>query len=471
MAQAHQPSYAPPQIGTVTSAPLRLRAADILTLGFGTAVAMWAIGYLCRLFGDAVPAPVIFALLLSCLAGGGVVAGRYTERGLRGGVWAGLLTGALNLLIVGSVVGGQTPNALKAGAWIWTAGSFGVSAALGGIGAAIGSRWRRPARKPDWAGGLAVVAACATFLLLVTGFDEGLAVVDWPNTEGYSMFLYPLARMTGGVYLEHSHRLLGSLVGLTTLVLAFQVQFTEPRRWVRRLAWVALLLVIGQGILGGLRVTGHFTLSTRPADTDPKVLLAIVHGICGQVVFATLVALAVWRSRAWQDAGPPQPAPSASTDRTFGTVLVGLVIIQLMLGALVRHFTWALDILRYGLPIDPDRLIAVGQWALHLHITVAVLVVLLGITVGVRAWGLYQGVPPLRRLGSRLLLLVGVQVALGLAALVVSGTDAPNRRPTALDVAVTTAHQVTGAAALAWAVMLLLWNYRRLAPRAGAGAV
>jgi len=460
----------------MAGAPQRLRVADILTVGFGTTVAMWAIGYLCRLFGDAVPAPVVFALLLLCLIAGGVVAGRYAKRGVRGGVWAGLLTGALNLLIVGSVVGGQTPNALKAGAWMWTAGSLGVSAALGGIGAVIGSHRRHPLPEPDWPGGLAVVAACATFLLLaagglVTGFDEGLAVVDWPNTEGYSMFLYPLARMTGGVYLEHSHRLLGSLVGLTTLVLAFQVQFTEPRRWVRRFAWVALLLVVGQGILGGLRVTGHFTLSTQPAHTDPNVLLAIVHGICGQVVFATLVALAVWRSRAWQDAGPPQPAPSASTDRTFGTVLVGLVIVQLMLGALVRHFTWALDILRYGLPIDPDRLIAVGQWALHLHITVAVLVVLLGITVGVRAWGLYQGVPPLRRLGSRLLLLVGVQVALGLAALVVSGNDAPDRRPTALDVAVTTAHQVTGAAVLAWAVMLLLWNYRRLTPRAGAGAV
>lgn len=331
----------------MTSDTRHLRAADILTVGFGTTAAMWAVGYFCRLFGDTVRAPVVFVLLLLCQAGGGVVAGRYTARGLRDGLWAGLLTGALNLLIVGSLIGGQTPDALKAGARIWASGSLGVSAAVGGgIGTTIGSRWRRPSPEPDWAGGLAVVAACTTFLLLaagvlVTGFDEGLAVVDWPNTEGYSMFLYPLARMTGGVYLEHSHRLLGSLVGLTTLVLAFQVQFTKARRWVRRLAWVALLLVIGQGILGGLRVTGHFTLSTQPAYTDPNVLLAIVHGI-------------------------------------------------------------------------------------------------------------------------------GVQVALGLAALVVLGTDAPDRPTTALGVAVTTAHQVIGAAVLAWAVMLLLWNYRRLTPHPAA---
>jgi cytochrome c oxidase assembly protein subunit 15 len=277
--------------------------------------------------------------------------------------------------------------------------------------------------------------------------------------------------MTGGVYLEHSHRLLGSLVGLTTLVLAIQVQLGDARRWVRRMAWLALLLVVVQGILGGLRVTGRFTWSTQPADTSPSIVLAIVHGIFGQIVFTTLVALAVWRSRAWRTAGPAVAAPSASTDRTFGIVLVILLVIQLMLGALVRHFTWALDIQRYGLAVDPARLAAVGQWALHLHLTVAVIVVLLAVAVGVRAWGIHHDTLPLRRLGKGLLLLTGIQLALGIAALIVTGNDAPGRRPTALDVAVTTAHQVIGAAVLAWAVMLLLWNYRRLTPRAGAGAV
>jgi cytochrome c oxidase assembly protein subunit 15 len=300
---------------------------------------------------------------------------------------------------------------------------------------------------------------------LVTGFDAGLAVVDWPNTEGYNMFLYPLARMTGGVYLEHAHRLLGSLVGLTTLVLAVHVQLTDLRRSVRTAAWLALLLVIVQGILGGLRVTGHFTLSTRPVDTDPNVLLAIVHGIFAQLVFATLVALAVWRSRAWHAAGPPTGAATAGTDRTFAIALVAALVIQLMLGALVRHFSWALDVQRYGLALDPARLIAIGQRALHLHITVAVLVALLAVTVGVRTWGLYRSTPRLSRLGRQLLVLVGVQVALGIVALVVTGNDEIHRRPTALDVAITTAHQVVGAALLAWAVRLLLWNHRLLSAK------
>jgi heme A synthase len=457
------------------SLPKSPGAADILAIGFGTTATMWTVGYACRLFGDAVPAALIFVLVLATLVSGGVVVGRYTGRGALGGLHVGLLSGLVNLFIVGSLIGGRTPNEIKSGAMLWLPGTLVVSMVLASIGAALGSlRPSRAARAPDWPGALATVGACATFVLLaagglVTGFDEGLAVVDWPNTEGYNMFLYPLARMTGGVYLEHAHRLLGSLVGLTTLVLAIHVQTAERRRALKVLAWTALGFVVVQGILGGLRVTGRLTLSTQPADTDPNVALAAIHGVFGQIVFATLVALAVCRSRAWREAGARTPAISASLDRIFEAALVIILIGQLVLGALVRHFSWALDIMRYGLRIDPARLEALGQWALMLHVSVAVVVILLGVAAGVRAWGIYQTVPRLRRLGTNLLLLLGVQVALGVAALIMAGNDTANHRPTALDVVVTTAHQVVGAALLAWAVMLLLWNHRLLAKQSPAG--
>lgn len=445
--------------------------ADILTVGFGTTVAMWAVGYCCRLFGDAVPPGLIFILLLACLVAGGCVAGWATDRGPRGGVYTGLLTGVLNLLIVGSLISGRTPNEIKSGALFWIPGTLVVSVMLGTFGALLGHARRRQARAtPDWPGGLAIVAACATFLLLgagglVTGFGEGLAVVDWPNTEGYNMFLYPLARMTGGILLEHTHRLLGFLVGLTVLVLAFQVQLTDRRRALKSVAWIALLMVVIQGILGGLRVTGRLTLSTQPADTDPSILLAIVHGVFGQVVLAALVALAVCRSRGWTNAPPPAHAFSVSTDRTFTALLIVLLILQLVLGALVRHFSWALDVFRYGLKTDPDRLIAIGRHVLNIHIAVAVFAVLLAVAVGVRAWGLYQRVPVLPYLGGSLLLLIGVQLGLGIAALIVTGNDSASRRPGALDVTITTTHQVVGAALLAWAIMLLLWNCRLLSTK------
>ena len=69
-----------------------------------------------------------------------------------------------------------------------------------------------------WPHRLAVLTTAATFLLIlaggvVTNTGTGMAVPDWPTTFGYNMFLYPLSRMTGGVYYEHAHRLFGSLVG------------------------------------------------------------------------------------------------------------------------------------------------------------------------------------------------------------------------------------------------------------------
>ncbi|MBW7939502.1 MAG: COX15/CtaA family protein, partial [Candidatus Omnitrophica bacterium] len=134
---------------------------------------------------------------------------------------------------------------------------------------------------------LVVVGVAATFLLiivggLVTSNDAGLAVVDWPNSFGYNMFLYPLSRMTGGIYYEHAHRLFGSLVGITTLVITFHLFRVDQRKWVKNFSLLVLAVVIAQGILGGLRVTGKFTLATSPEEVAPSLTLALVHGVLGQ---------------------------------------------------------------------------------------------------------------------------------------------------------------------------------------------
>jgi hypothetical protein len=72
------------------------------------------------------------------------------------------------------------------------------------------------------------------------------------------MFTFPpsqwLGRQAGGVFYEHSHRLMGSLVGMLSIVLCAWAWKTEPRRWVRWLATGVLAAVIFQGVLGGLRV-------------------------------------------------------------------------------------------------------------------------------------------------------------------------------------------------------------------------
>src|SRR5271156_2808208 len=104
-----------------------------------------------------------------------------------------------------------------------------------------------------WLHCFAVLAAISTFLLLgagglVTSHEAGLSVPDWPNSYGYNMFTFPPSRWVGGIFFEHTHRLLGSLVGLLSIILTVIAFRTEPRRSVRWLAAAVLSAVIVQGI-------------------------------------------------------------------------------------------------------------------------------------------------------------------------------------------------------------------------------
>ena len=137
-----------------------------------------------------------------------------------------------------------------------------------------------------WPHRLAVVLGCATFPLLfigglVTSKGAGLAVPDWPTTFGYNMFLYPWSAMIGNILYEHSHRLVAACVGLLTTALAVALWFGERRTWLRWLGVTALLVVIAQGVLGGLRVV--LLQST----------LAILHACLAQAFFALTVGLAL----------------------------------------------------------------------------------------------------------------------------------------------------------------------------------
>jgi cytochrome c oxidase assembly protein subunit 15 len=290
------------------------------------------------------------------------------------------------------------------------------------------------------------VAAVAALMLvtigaMVTSKQAGLSVADWPNTFGHNMFLYPLSRMTGGIYYEHVHRLCGSLVGLTTIVLAIHLWRVDRRRWLKKLAAVAVVAVIVQGVLGGLRVTGHFTLSMSQADMAPSIALAILHGVVGQLFFVLLVGLAVFTSSLWISDRGPARKDAAGTDRWLTMLLPALLVVQLILGAILRH--------RYA--------------AMVIHVTMAVLVVVVVLGVGLRSWGLYEE-STVRRLGAALIFLTGLQVLLGIAALIATGATAFVRPPPAPEVALATAHQALGAVLLAWAVMLALWHRRLFVP-------
>jgi len=376
--------------------------------------------------------------MLLCLLGGGIVAGRLTGR-MKAGLYAGLVASILNLLILGSLLAGSEPNAVIPSALIWVPGSLLAGAVVGALGGAFGSRRATSPAPRNWTASFALVGVIATFLLLiaggiVTGSESGLAVVDWPNSFGYNMFLYPLAKMSGGIFYEHAHRLLGSLVGLTTLVLAIHLARFEKRRSVKQLAFTILLLVIVQGILGGLRVTGKPTLSTSPEVMEPSLLLAAVHGVTGQIFFGLFVALAIFLSTPWikNTLGEKRSAP---TDRGLATAFVILLVAQITLGAVQRHF-------------------AGGLW---LHISLAVVVLGVGVAGGARAWGLYEDTPTVGRTGQAVLLVLIVQMVLGVVSLAATGIHPSGGMPSAFDVTATTIHQAVGAVLLALAVGLLLW--------------
>jgi cytochrome c oxidase assembly protein subunit 15 len=196
---------------------------------------------------------------------------------------------------------------------------------------------------------VALLTAAATFPLifmggLVTSHGAGMSVPDWPNSYGYNMFTFPpsmwLGRQAGGVFYEHSHRLMGSVVGLLSIVLTVWAWRTEQRRWVRWLATSVLGTVIFQGVLGGLRVV------LRELD------LAVVHACVAQAFFCLAALTAVVTSRWWVQAPETRPANGPGIFR-MAVVLVLVVYLQLVAGAVMRHY-------RAGLAI-PDLPLAYGK--------------------------------------------------------------------------------------------------------------
>jgi cytochrome c oxidase assembly protein subunit 15 len=191
-----------------------------------------------------------------------------------------------------------------------------------------------------------VLTALATFLLLcsggiVTSKGVGMSVPDWPTTYGYNMFLFPLDRWVGGIFFEHSHRLIASGVGLMTIILAGWLLAVDPRRWVKILGVAVLVAVCIQGLLGGLRVTLY------------KDEIGIFHAMLAQSFFCAIGILAVVTSPMfvrgkWDVFSPDRVLRNWVV---FATILV---FVQLTLGATMRHE-------HAGLAI-PDFPKAYGTW-------------------------------------------------------------------------------------------------------------
>jgi cytochrome c oxidase assembly protein subunit 15 len=297
---------------------------------------------------------------------------------------------------------------------------------------------------------VAVTAVLLCFGALVTTYEAAMAVPDWPATYGHNMFLYPWAEWFWGpwdLFLEHGHRLLGALVGLLSLGLAAVVWRSGQAPAVRALAVAAVLLVIVQGLLGGMRVV-----------FDDKTI-AKVHACTGPLFFAVATAIATLTRRRAEGAsrgvggaplGPPQPRAAAAGVGAAALVIAAYV--QLVAGAQLRHLDAA---------VGPSTF----RWLIGFHVAGAVVVTAL---VGMLAWVNGGTASPARRWSWLLAGLVVCQVLLGCGAWVVSWglpsgllpdawrfSEAIQAR-SAAGAAVVTGHVVLGMLILGGAVVLWL---------------
>jgi len=279
-----------------------------------------------------------------------------------------------------------------------------------------------------------LVAASLTFPLLLVGgsvsvYKVGMAVPDWPTTFGVNMFLYDFLDATRGVYLEHSHRLFGSAVGLTCIVLAIWLGLADCRRWVKALGLVALAAVIGQGVLGGLRV--------RHNSTE----LAWFHGSTAYAFFGFLVALAVVTGRRWVGMERRTIDPAGLRWRSLANLAV--VYGQAVMGAEVRH---------YGVGVLT-------------HASLAILVVTSVVGLVRYSWA----VPALRGPTRAMAVALVIQVALGVSAWwMLRPFDGTQKHVTPAQLFARLGHQGTGALLLAASVVYSLRAWRGLVARPSA---
>ncbi|MBL8763120.1 MAG: COX15/CtaA family protein [Phycisphaerae bacterium] len=331
------------------------RADRIGTCAFAVAVAMWIAWLATHLpFVNAPPAvagPIVLGTQL--------VAAAWIARRWLGGcatltvvvtsAAAGIVSSLINLLILGAFLveapsdatGAPTPGVagLKPGALVTAMGFVAAGALIGLLGGVMGSVMRRSDATTQnvdpgvsWVARLALVAcvAIAPLLILggaVTSTASGMAVRGWPDSYGANMFLFPISLMSNPrIFFEHAHRLFGSLVGLTTLVLMLLALWRGPSRGVRLGAVSVFVLVCVQGVLGGARVL------------ENSRGFALLHGVLAQLTFAAAVALAVHSAPGFRRAAPWEPDLKHRLTRVTATGLLHALVLQLVLGAAYRHF-------------------------------------------------------------------------------------------------------------------------------------
>jgi cytochrome c oxidase assembly protein subunit 15 len=282
---------------------------------------------------------------------------------------------------------------------------------------------------------LATLLAAVPLVFLggsVTTLHAGMAIDGWLVVDrgrgDFFMLFYPLDRWLAelGPRMEHSHRLLGTLVGCLSIATVVAAFATRSARMVKTAAVVGLLAVILQGTLGGLRVL------------ENSGNLAFLHGAVGQAVFAALGAVMVVSSRRFQQA---RHEPSLAAQRALPVAIAAtaVVYLQIVLGAWLRH--------------GHDDLVLLA----HLLTVLLVVTAILVLAKALRGAGEASA---LARLPRWLFTALISQALLGIVAFMsVYRFVGPN--PTSMEQALfPTLHVLGGAALLAATLASVLWSWR-----------
>lgn len=435
-------------LGDVSAPSRRPNYGAILFYGFTASTLVWCGWFVTHLPWLNIPEQASLPILLGLWLAAMLWAGREIGPGAwKHGAAAGLVSAIPGLLILGSKLAQPAADgspmaaeSLKPGSGLIALGFLALGTVIGLVGGSVGSLFARSPRPHDYLARFAVLTALAVAPLLfvgglVTSTDSGMAVPDWPNTYGSNMFLYPLGpRVASDIYFEHSHRLFGTLVGLMSIVLLVCVLRADRRRWVRGLAATAFALVALQGVLGGQRVI-----------QDDRVM-AMIHGVSAQLIFGVLVALAIVLTPTFRQSPFTGQVEGGRPARFWTTGLLHSLILQLVFGAMYRHFR--------------------APHALWTHAGFAIVVVIFAMAAGfvliARAERGGRIDLVLARTGRWLLAVVAIQFTLGWAAF---GLSTPAQQAaTPAEALIRTAHQANGALLIAVATLAFVWTRRLNAP-------
>jgi heme a synthase len=269
------------------------------------------------------------------------------------------------------------------------------------------------------------------FGALVTSEGAALSVPDWPLS-----FHKFFPDMSGGVFYEHSHRMIAGVMAVCTLILAILIWVKEERRWLGWFAGVAVAGVLVQAVIGG-QVVLQFL----------HYWLPVIHACFGQIVFAAVLSIAVFTSRWWVSEQKQIDDSGSPSMHAVAIINAAVIFFQVILGAGFRHFE---------IPIWP-------------HIVGAFVVLGVVIWTAIVLRRRFGTSPELSEARVLLHAIVGTQFLLGIAAYWSRLMNASVIRPLPLMVTLTVIHTVLGAILFAFAVLIVLLCYR-IIPRKGSQA-